>query len=143
MSFADAEAGLASDTGKLLPGTRRLVVAILGAAIFVGLGFYLLPVSAVAVTRRRMEAAMTARALTLQEEDRRRIARDFERLTPRERQILQLVAEGGTNRRIADRLQLSPKTVDVHRTSLMRKLDLHSAQALTRYALRRGLISPS
>lgn len=66
---------------------------------------------------------------------------DLERLTPREREVLQMVAEGHTNREIADRLGLSPKTIDVHRTSMMKKLDLHNAQALTRYAIRRGLIS--
>lgn len=64
----------------------------------------------------------------------------LERLTHREREVLQLVAEGKTNREMADALGLSPKTVDAHRTSLMRKLDLHDAQALTRFAMRRGLI---
>ena len=64
------------------------------------------------------------------------------RLTPREREVLQLVAEGRTNRQIAERLKLSPKTVDTHRSSMMRKLDLHDAQAVTRFAVRRGLILP-
>lgn len=67
---------------------------------------------------------------------------DLDRLTPREREVLQLVAEGQTNRLIAQKLGLSPKTVDSHRTNLMRKLGLHDAQALTRFAVRRGLISP-
>ena len=67
---------------------------------------------------------------------------DLDRLTPREREVLQQVAEGQTNRQIAVRLGLSPKTVDSHRTNLMRKLGLHDAQGLTRFALRRGLISP-
>jgi DNA-binding NarL/FixJ family response regulator len=67
---------------------------------------------------------------------------DLDRLTPREREVLQLVAEGQTNRMIAQKLGLSPKTVDSHRTNLMRKLGLHDAQALTRFAVRRGLISP-
>ncbi len=62
------------------------------------------------------------------------------RLTTREREVLQLVAEGKTNREIAVVLDVSPKTVDSHRTSLMQKLDLHTAQAVTRFALRRGLI---
>ena len=67
---------------------------------------------------------------------------DLDRLTPREREVLQLVAEGQTNRLIALRLGLSPKTVDSHRTNLMRKLGLHDAQGLTRFAVRRGLVSP-
>jgi two-component system response regulator NreC len=69
-----------------------------------------------------------------------RPADDLAQLTPREREILQLIAEGHTNKSIGDRLGLSAKTVDVHRTNLMRKLDLHSAQALTRFAIRRGLV---
>jgi two-component system response regulator NreC len=66
---------------------------------------------------------------------------DLERLTPREREVLQLVAEGYTNREIGERLGVSLKTADVHRSNVMRKLDLHTAQALTRFALRRGIIA--
>jgi DNA-binding NarL/FixJ family response regulator len=66
---------------------------------------------------------------------------DLERLTPREREVLKLVAEGYTNREIAQLLGVSPKTVDTHRTNLMAKLDLHDAQSVTRYAIRRGLVS--
>jgi len=64
----------------------------------------------------------------------------LERLTPREREVLQLVAEGHTNREIAQLLGCAPKTVDAHRTNLMAKLDLHDAQALTRFAVRCGLV---
>jgi DNA-binding NarL/FixJ family response regulator len=66
---------------------------------------------------------------------------DLERLTPREREVLQLVAEGHTNREIGVALGVSPKTVDAHRSRVMQKLDLHDAQALTRFALRRGLVA--
>ena len=66
---------------------------------------------------------------------------DLDQLTPREREVMRLVAEGYTNREIAQLLAISPKTVDTHRTSLMRKLDLHDVQALTRLAVRRGLVS--
>jgi len=59
-------------------------------------------------------------------------------LTKREREILKLVAEGFTSKEIADYLFISPKTVDNHRTNLMRKLNLHSAQALTSFAIRAG-----
>lgn len=63
-------------------------------------------------------------------------------LTPREREVLCRVAEGQTNRQIADALSLSPKTVDAHRTNLMRKLGAHDAQTLTRIAIRHGLLRP-
>lgn len=62
-------------------------------------------------------------------------------LTPRELEVLRLVAGGLTNQAIAERLGISRKTVDVHRTNLMRKLDLHDVTELVKYALRRGLIS--
>ncbi len=61
-------------------------------------------------------------------------------LTPRERLVLEAVAQGRTNRQIALELDVSPKTVDTHRSNLMRKLGLHDAQAVTRFALRRGLL---
>jgi DNA-binding NarL/FixJ family response regulator len=63
-------------------------------------------------------------------------------LTPREREVLQLVAEGHTNREIAARLGISVHTVNAHRVSLMSKLDIHDAQGLTRFAMRHGLVAP-
>jgi len=66
---------------------------------------------------------------------------ELARLSLREREVLILVAEGHTNREISELLVISPKTVDTHRTSLMRKLDLHDAQALTRFAMQNGLLS--
>ena len=64
------------------------------------------------------------------------------RLTERERQVLQLIAEGLTSMQIGDRLHIAASTVDVHRRNLMRKLDLHNVAELTRYAIHSG-ISPS
>jgi len=64
-------------------------------------------------------------------------APDF--LTGREREILQLVAESHSTREIAAKLGISAKTVDNHRTNLMRKLDLHDVASLTRYALEVGI----
>jgi DNA-binding NarL/FixJ family response regulator len=61
-------------------------------------------------------------------------------LTDRERQVLQLVAEGKTMREISAVLSVSVKTAESHRTRLMRKLDLHNTAGLVRYAIRRGLI---
>ncbi len=57
-------------------------------------------------------------------------------LTPRERQIIQLIAEGHTNKQIANLLNLSLKTVETHRAAVMRKLNLSSSAELVRYAIR-------
>ncbi|MBN2575574.1 MAG: response regulator transcription factor [Deltaproteobacteria bacterium] len=62
-------------------------------------------------------------------------------LTPRELEVLRLIAQGLSNQAIAEQLGLSRKTVDVHRANLMRKLDLHTVTELVKYALRRGLIT--
>lgn len=64
-----------------------------------------------------------------------------EALTPRQREVLQLVAEGKSTKEIARRLELSVKTVETHRSQLMKQLDLHDVAALVRYAIRTGLIS--
>ncbi len=63
-----------------------------------------------------------------------------EELTPREREVLTHIAEGKTNREIADVLIISPKTVDRHRENIMQKLNLHSRVELVKYAISRGLI---
>lgn len=63
------------------------------------------------------------------------------KLTKREKEILQQVAEGMTNQEIAQRLFISPQTVDTHRKNLMAKLDIHSVAGLVKYALRHGYIS--
>jgi two-component system response regulator NreC len=61
-------------------------------------------------------------------------------LTDREREVLQLIAEGYTNREIADLLHLSIKTVQNHRSNIMRKLDLHDRGELIKYAIQQGII---
>ncbi|HEX2667207.1 MAG TPA: response regulator transcription factor [Gammaproteobacteria bacterium] len=61
-------------------------------------------------------------------------------LTDRERQVLQLVAEGKTTKEVAQVLGLSVKTADSHRTRIMQKLDIHDTASLVRYAVRRGFI---
>jgi DNA-binding NarL/FixJ family response regulator len=63
-------------------------------------------------------------------------------LTSREREVLQLIAEGETTKEIAWRLGLRVKTVESHRIKLMRKLDIHETATLVRYAIRRGLTRP-
>jgi two-component system, NarL family, response regulator NreC len=63
-------------------------------------------------------------------------------LTPRERQVLQLIAEGKTTKVIAHLLGMSVKTAESHRTRLMDKLAIHETAGLVRYAIRRGMIEP-
>lgn len=62
-------------------------------------------------------------------------------LSPRQREILQLIAEGKSTREIAESLHLSVKTIETHRAQLMDRLDIHDTAGLVRYALRKGLIS--
>jgi DNA-binding NarL/FixJ family response regulator len=66
----------------------------------------------------------------------------FEELTPRQREILQLIAEGHSTKEIASKLEISVNTVDTHRTELMARLGLHDIAGLVRYAIRVGLVSP-
>lgn len=65
----------------------------------------------------------------------------WDTLTAREREILKLIGEGYKNKEIADYLCISVKTVEKHRANLMKKLDLHSASALTAFAMEKGLIT--
>ena len=63
----------------------------------------------------------------------------FQRLSPREREVLQLLAEGRATKEIAGELDVSGKTVETHRRQIMEKLGLHSVAELTKYAIREGL----
>lgn len=69
-------------------------------------------------------------------------ASGLDALTPRQRQILQLVAEGLGTRQIAERLFLSVKTVETHRAQIMQRLDIHDVPGLVRFAIRHGLLPP-
>lgn len=63
-------------------------------------------------------------------------------LTAREREVVQLLAEGSTSKEVAETLGISAKTVETHRANIMRKLDLHSVTELVRYAIRNNIIEP-
>jgi DNA-binding NarL/FixJ family response regulator len=63
-------------------------------------------------------------------------------LTAREREVLQLIAEGGSTKEIAHRLHVSVKTIETHRAQIMSKLRIHSIAGLTKYAINEGLTSP-
>lgn len=66
----------------------------------------------------------------------------LERLPPRQREVLQMIAEGYTTKKIATQLSISVKTAEAYRSELMKALDIHDIASLTRYAIRAGLVSP-
>lgn len=72
---------------------------------------------------------------------RKHVTNPVDLLTAREREVLQLIAEGNTNKDIANQLNLSVYTVEAHRSRLMEKLNLHSTGDLVRFAIRNGFIS--
>jgi two-component system, NarL family, response regulator NreC len=65
----------------------------------------------------------------------------YDSLSEREREIFQLVAEGQSNKQIADLLSVSPHTIETHRAHILEKLDIHNTAELVLYAVRRGVIS--
>jgi DNA-binding NarL/FixJ family response regulator len=67
---------------------------------------------------------------------------DSSRLSPREREIVQLLAEGNTTKEVAAILEISPKTAETHRTNIMRRLGFRSIVELVRYAIRNAMIEP-
>jgi len=77
----------------------------------------------------------------LRKSARERVPTAFDTLTPREREILQLIAEGHSNPEIAKRLYISKKTVEAHRSHIMEKLDIHDVVDLVKYAIRKGIVT--
>src|SRR5581483_2535485 len=91
--------------------------------------------------RRYLSAALTERAIEAYIEHAGSVTRDvLDTLTPREREIMQLTVEGFSVSDIAARLWISAKTVETHRTNLMKKLGAHNRTDLIRFALQRGLL---
>lgn len=111
-------------------------------------GVFLYPGLAKSLVRRYVEQFSTAQASQDTEQPEKpgqleqspTIAQELQRLTPREMEVLKLVAEGHTNQEIADLLVLSIKTVQAHRANVMEKLELHDITHLVRFAIRHGLI---
>ncbi len=83
-------------------------------------------------------SSKVSRAIVLAYLEKRDLSPDP--LTPRERQVLQLIAEGKTTKEVANLLSISVKTAEAHRTKIMSKLDTHGTAGLVRYAIRRGLV---
>ena len=118
----------AGASGYLVKQTapKELVSAI--QAVHQGESYLSPPVSKVVIEE------LLRQTLSEQPED------SYEKLTDREREVLQLIAEGFASKDIADQLHISLKTVGVHRTNLMNKLDIHTVPELVRYAIRKGVI---
>lgn len=87
------------------------------------------------ISRTIIEEYIKKAEKTIQEEDL------YEILTNREREILQLIAEGNSTRKIADKLNISKKTVETHRAHIMDKLNIHNTPELTKYAIQKGITS--
>jgi DNA-binding NarL/FixJ family response regulator len=95
----------------------------------------------VASGRRYLSAPLSERAIEAYTQKTEIKAMDpYEQLTTREREILQLTSQGSTNTEIASRLFISPRTVETHRTNLMRKLGLHNHSQLIQFAIQHGII---
>lgn len=91
--------------------------------------------------RRFLSSPLSERAIDLYITKSQDLPEDpYDSLTTREREVLQLAAEGNTNAQIAERLSISPRTAETHRANMMRKLDLHNSTELIRFALQRGII---
>jgi DNA-binding NarL/FixJ family response regulator len=148
---------VATRAGKEHPGTRIVIVTMhadeefVRRALLAGAAGYLLKQA------DRAEFEMALRALArgdtwLSAAVSRKVvagyaqggkpgtAEPFEILTPRQREVLQLIAEGLSTKEIAARLDLSVKTAETHRTELMERLGIHGVAGLVRYAIRVGLV---
>lgn len=126
-------------------GDRQFVSSMIRAG---AMGYVLKEAAAVELVTAVRAAALGQRYLSsavndlvLDDYARRLDEGDEAVLSPREQEVLQLLAEGNSTRAIAERLHLSVKTVETHRANVMGKLDLHSVAELTKYAIRRGYTS--
>ena len=136
------------------PNTRAIILSMHGddesvrRALVAGAAGYLLKNS----DRRELELALRAVArgdTWLSPSLTKRVVATYTQgaspdavLTPRQREVLQLVAEGHSNKEIASRLNVSLKTVETHRTELMDRLGIHGVASLVRYAIQVGLVRP-
>ncbi|MFY7920990.1 MAG: response regulator [Gemmatimonas sp.] len=143
---------------ELLPATRVLLLSMhdqseyVREGIRIGTHGYLLKDSAGEELRAAIRAvhaggtffspAVVRRLSTADAVAERSPAAQLEQLTPRERDVLAGVARGLTNKAIAAELGISRRTVEAHRESLMRKLEIHSVAGLTRFALEAGMVAP-
>ena len=151
---------LTHDIRSLLPETRVLIVSMhakidyIAEAFQAGATGYVVKESASAGLLKGLEAIskgdyfldssvsrqVVKKLMELPEREARITDAAYGTLTPREQEVMRLLAEGLSRKEIAEKLFISPKTVENHRTNIMNKLDLHSTIELIRYAARLGLI---
>ncbi len=143
---------------KDVPGTKVIILTIhdeenyLFAALDAGADGYVVKGEDVKILLKAIETAMEgdlylspevpADALEKYEKHKKsgKPTDEFSRLTLREREILQLIAEGYTSKRIGEKKFISVKTVENHRANIMNKLDIHETAGLVRYAIQIGLV---
>jgi len=147
-------APLAAALGQRFPDLRVLIMSVHRSAAAVrqpmadGAKGYLLKDAGPAELRDAIRALARGDTYVSPQGQRSRESRPAEHgaganheLSPRQREILELIALGHTTKEIAVRLELSVKTVETHRTELMRRLDIHDVAGLVRYAIRTGLVT--
>lgn len=148
-----------ADIQRLSPSTRKLILTAhnseeyIRAALNAGADGYvlkdacsaelMLAIRTVTTGQRFLCKAIASTFLTayLMNSDSRAHQGSANGMTPREREVLTRIAQGESNKLIARALGVSPKTVEKHRSNVMRKLQLHNAAAITMYAIRNGLTS--
>jgi DNA-binding NarL/FixJ family response regulator len=144
---------------RRLPETRVVVLSMYGSAAYVadalagGASAYVLKKSTAAelvaairsalAGHKYMDSSLSVEDIERQRSRAGRSVDPYESLTRREREVLHLVGEGLSSAEIAPRLGISPRTVEMHRRHLVRKLQLTGQAALARYALQRGLQPPA
>jgi DNA-binding NarL/FixJ family response regulator len=144
---------------KLVPDSKLIFLTMHATPTYVteafkaGAAGYLVKQSATSELKQAIQAVLSGQhymtpsvtkdmmGATLHPTERPVCKRPVTALTPRQREVLQLIAEGKGTRSIASMLHISIKTVEFHRTKIMEELDLHSVAALTRYAISEGLVS--
>lgn len=144
---------------KLVPDSKLIFLTMHATPTYVteafkaGAAGYLVKQSATSELKQAIQAVLSGQhymtpsvtkdmmGATLHPTERPVCKRPVTALTPRQREVLQLIAEGKSTRSIASMLHISIKTVEFHRTKIMEELDLHSVAALTRYAISEGMVS--
>ena len=149
---------VAKRAAKEAPNVRIIIVSMhtaeeyVGRAVRAGVAGYVLknadPVELELAIRAAVKGEIylsPAVSKSLIDDYSRRLAEEKtleDRLTARQREVLQLIAEGQNTKDIAARLNVSIKTVETHRKQLMERLDIHDVAGLVRYAIRAGIIEP-